>query len=338
MLPGGWSGSRNDTSWKARRTGCGGRSGIVKPLLFISLGDFTMDKRFYYGGQAVIEGVMMRGHNVMVTAVRRPDGELVIKTQPLSRIYTSRLRKVPLIRGIIVLIEALVLGIKTLLYSANVSLEEEDKEISGGLIWVVVTVSVVLAVAIFFMAPLLITKVLDPYIHSSLVFHLIEGFIRLVIFIAYLKLITLWPDIKRVFAYHGAEHKVVNAYEAGVPLELEAVRKYDTAHVRCGTSFMFAVLIIAIVVFALIGRPALWLMVLSRILLVPVIAAFAYEVTYFGARHVENGLVRAILTPGLLLQKLTAIEPDDGQLEVALSALNKVIEIEQPEEAAQASS
>ncbi len=297
-----------------------------------------MAERFYYGGQAVIEGVMMRGQKVMVTAVRRPSGGLATYTQPLSSIYTSRLRKTPLIRGIIVLIEALVLGIRTLLYSANVSLEEEDKEISGGLVWVVLTVSVVLAVAIFFMAPLLITKVLDPYIHSSLVFHLIEGFIRLILFIAYLKLITLWSDIKRVFAYHGAEHKVVNAYEAGVLLELEAVRKYNTAHTRCGTSFLFAVLIIAIVVFALIGRPSLWLMVLSRILLIPVIAAFAYEVTYFGARHVQNGLVRAILAPGLLLQKLTTGEPDDSQLEVAIAALNKVIEIEQPEHTAQASS
>jgi len=297
-----------------------------------------MTERFYYGGQAVIEGVMMRGRKTMVTAVRRPSGGLAIDTQSLPSIYTGRMRKAPLIRGIIVLIEALVLGIKTLLYSANVSLEEEEEEISGKLVWLIITVSLVFAIAIFFMAPLFLTKLLDPHIHSSLVFHLIEGFIRLALFIAYLKLITLVPDIKRVFAYHGAEHKTVNAYEAGAPLEVEAVRGYKTAHVRCGTSFLFAVLIIAIIVFALIGRPSLWLMVVARILLIPAIAALGYEVTYFGARHIKNGLVRAILAPGLWLQALTTSEPDDSQLEVALSALSKVIEIEQLEETAQTSS
>jgi len=295
--------------------------------LFI-LGGYVAE-RFYFGGQAVIEGVMMRGRKTMVTAVRRPGGGLAIKTQPLPGIYTSRMRKVPLIRGIIALIEALVLGIKTLLYSANVSLEDEDEEISGGLAWVILTVSLVFAIAIFFIVPLFLTRLLDPYIQSSLVFHLIEGFIRLALFIAYLKLISLVPDIKRVFAYHGAEHKAVNAYEAGVPLEVEAVRGYNTAHVRCGTSFLFAVLIKAIVVFALIGRPSLWLMVLWRILLIPAIAALGYEVTYFGARHVKNGLVRAILAPGLWLQTLTTSEPDDSQLEVALTALNKVVELDQ---------
>jgi len=157
------------------------------------------------------------------------------------------------------------------------------------------------------------------------------------IFIAYLKLMTLVPDIKRVFAYHGAEHKTVNAYEAGVPLEVEAVREYSTAHARCGTSFLFAVLIIAIIVFALVGRPALWLMILSRIILIPVIAALGYEVVQFGARHAGNGFVRVILAPGLWLQTLTTREPDDSQLDVAISALSKVIEIDQLEEAAQAS-
>jgi len=296
-------------------------------------------KRFYYGGQAVIEGVMMRGQKIMVTAVRRPNGELLMNTQPLATIYTGWMRRAPLIRGIIVLIEALVLGIKNLLYSANVSLEEEEEKISGGLVWSMVIFSLVLAVSLFFMAPLFLTKLLDPYIHSLLAFHLIEGLIRLAIFVIYLKLMILVPDIKRVFAYHGAEHKTVNAYEDGVPLEVEAIKRYSTAHVRCGTSFLFAVLIIAILVFALVGRPSsLWLMILSRIILIPVIAALSYEVTHFGGRHAKNGLVRAILYPGLLLQKLTTREPDDSQLEVAISALRKVVEIEQLEEAAQASS
>jgi len=297
-----------------------------------------MDEKFHYGGQAVIEGVMMRGQKTMVTAVRRPGGGVAIETEPLPSIYTGRLRRTPLIRGIIVLIEALVLGIKTLLYSANVSLEDEEEKISGVAVWATITVALAFAIALFFMAPLFITKLLDPYINSSLVFNLIEGLIRLVIFVVYLKLVGLLPDIKRIFAYHGAEHKAVNAYEDGVTLEVEAARGYNTAHMRCGTSFLFVVLIIAIVVFALVGRPSLWLMVLSRVLLIPFIAAFGYEVIYFGANHAKNGLVKAVLAPGLLLQALTTKEPDDSQLEVALSALRKLVEIEQLEETSLASS
>jgi uncharacterized protein YqhQ len=287
-----------------------------------------MAKRFYYGGQAVIEGVMMRGEKAMVTAVRRPGGELALDTQPLGGIYSGRLRKTPLIRGVIVLIEVMVLGIRTLLYSANVSLEEEEAEISGWLVWLLVAASLGLSVALFFMAPLFLTKLLDPYITSSVVFSLIEGVIRAALIILYLGVIGLVPDIKRYFAYHGAEHKAVNAYEAGVPLEVEAVKKYSTAHVRCGTSFLFTVIIIAIIVFTLVGLPSLWLMVLSRILLLPVIAAFGYEVIYFGGRHTDNALVWALLAPGRWLQSLTTREPDDAQLEVALSALKKVVELD----------
>ncbi len=293
-----------------------------------------MSERFYYGGQAVIDGVMMRGRKAMVTAVRRPGGGVALDTQPLSGIYSGWVRRTPLLRGVIVLVEVMVLGIKSLFYSANVSLEEEEAEISGWLLWLMIAVSLGSAVLLFFMAPLFLTKLLDPYITSSLVFSLIEGIIRVAIFIAYLKLITLVPDIKRVFAYHGAEHKAVHAYEAGVPLEVEEVRRYNTAHVRCGTSFLFAVLIIAIIVFALVGLPALWLMVLSRILLTPLIAALSYEVIYFGNRHTDNPVVRAVLAPGLWLQSLTTREPDDSQLEVALSALRRVVELDQLEEAA----
>ncbi len=297
-----------------------------------------MGKRFYYGGQAVIEGVMIRGRKAVVTAVRRPSGGMAMDVKPLSPIYTGWMRRTPLMRGIIVLIEAMALGIRSLLYSANVSLEEEKEEISGKTAWAMIAVALVLAIVLFLIIPLFLTRLINPYIGSSLVFHLIEGFIRIVIFIAYLKLVGLIPDIKRVFTYHGAEHKVVNAFEDGVPMEVEAVRKYNTAHVRCGTSFLFAVLIIAIVVFSLVGRPSLWLMVLSRILLIPVIAALGYEVIYFGANHIKNALVRAVLAPGLWLQALTTKEPEDSQIEVALSAIKKVVEIDQLEEAAQPSS
>jgi len=293
-------------------------------------------KKVYYGGQAVIEGVMMRGRKAMVTVVRRPDGELAVDKKPLPSIYTGRLRQTPLVRGVIVLIEAMVLGIKSLLYSANVSLGEEDEEISGGLLWLMVAGAIVFAVALFFIAPLFLTRLFN--VNSTLVFNLIDGLIRATIFIAYVKVITLLPDIKRVFAYHGAEHKVVNAYEAGVPLEVEAVKAHSTAHVRCGTSFLFVVLIISIIVFALSGLHSSWQMVLSRIVLIPVIAAIGYEVIYLSARHTDISLVRAILAPGLWLQALTTREPDDRQLEVALAALKGVVEAEQPEEEAQPSS
>jgi len=286
-----------------------------------------MANQFNYGGQAVIEGVMMRGQKNMVTVVRRSNGELTADKQPLPAIYTGWMRKTPLLRGIIVLIEVLSLSIKTLIFSANVSLEEEGETVGGWFTWIVMGGSLVLAVGVFFVVPLFLTGLFN--IGSGVVFHIVEGLIRLALFIAYLKLVTLMPDIKRVFAYHGAEHKVVNAYEAGMPLEVEAVKKYSTAHTRCGSSFIFGVLIIAILVFALIGLPSLWIMVLARILLIPVIAALSYEVMYFGSKYRSKLLARVVLAPGLWLQSLTTKEPDDGQLEVALTALRSVMEADQ---------
>ncbi|MBA7648803.1 hypothetical protein ES703_56593 [subsurface metagenome] len=274
----------------------------------------------------------MRGRKAMVTAVRRPSGELAMDTRPLGGIYSGWMRKTPLLRGVIVLIEVMVLGIKTLLYSANISLEEEEAEISGWLVWLLVGVSLAVAVVLFFMAPLFLTKLLGAYITSSVLFSLVEGLIRVAIIIVYLWAIGLMPDIKRYFAYHGAEHKTVNAYEGGVPLEVEAVRKYSTAHVRCGTGFLFTVAIIAIIVFAFVGLPSLWMLVLSRILLLPVIAAIGYEVLYFSGRHTDNALVRVLTAPGRWLQRLTTREPDDAQLEVAISALRRAVELDQAEE------
>jgi uncharacterized protein YqhQ len=290
-----------------------------------------MKAKFHYGGQAVIEGVMIRGQKAVVTAVRRPNSEIITNSRPLSSVYTGWIRKTPLLRGVVVIIEAMVLGISSLLYSANVSLEEEEEEITGKAVWLMMAAAVLLAVTLVLVIPLFLTRLLNPYIDSSLVFHLIEGAIRLAIFIAYLKLVGLLPDIRRIFTYHGAEHKAVNAYEHGVPLEVEAVKEHDKAHVRCGTSFLFVVLVIAIVVFALVGRPALWLMVLSRILLIPVIAALGYEFIHFGARHARNPLVKAVLLPGLWLQGMTTKEPEDDQIEVALAALKRTLEIDAEE-------
>jgi uncharacterized protein YqhQ len=289
-----------------------------------------MEKSFHYGGQAVIEGVMIRGKEGVAISVRQPNGELNIMRQPLASIYKGRLREMPLVRGVIALVETLVLGTRSLLHSAQVaSAEEGGEKIPTAILWGTVAASLALGVALFFLIPVFATRYLiDPHINSALLSNVFEGLIRIGIFIAYLKLISLMPDIKRVFAYHGAEHKVVNAYEAGVPLEVESVKNYSTAHARCGTAFIFIVLIIAIFVFALVGRPTLWIRILSRIALIPVIALISDEIMRFGAGHIKNALVRILLAPGLILQAITAREPDDSQLEAAISALNEAIEID----------
>jgi uncharacterized protein YqhQ len=286
---------------------------------------------FHYGGQAVIEGVMIRGKEGVAISVRQPNGELNVERQPLASIYKGRLREMPLIRGIIALVETLVLGTQSLLHSAQIAAAEEvGEKISAVVLWGTVAVSLGLGVVLFFMVPLFATRYLiDPYIDSALLSNIFEGLIRMGIFIAYLELISLIPDIKRVFAYHGAEHKVVNAYEAGVPLDVESVKRYSTAHARCGTAFLFIVLIVAIFVFALVGQPILWIRILSRIALIPVIAVISYEIMKFGAGHINNPVVRILLAPGLLLQTITTREPDDSQIEAAISALNEVIKIDQ---------
>ena len=288
------------------------------------------EKKFYYGGQAVIEGVMMRGKQVMATAIRRPNGEIGIQSQHLSNLYTGVWRRTPLVRGVIALIESMLLGIQTLMYSANIALEEEQTKLSGWSTFGIILVAVAFAVGLFFLLPLVIVNPIKDHV-SSIGFNLIEGVIRVIMFIAYLKIISLMSDIKRVFAYHGAEHKAINTYEAGEPLEVEYARKYTTANPRCGTSFLFAVLVIAILVFSLVGKPGLLLLVASRILLLPVIAALGYEFIYFTSRHCNNPIMKVLMAPGLWLQKLTTREPDDEQLEIALESLKHVLRVEQPE-------
>lgn len=289
-----------------------------------------MAKSFHYGGQAVIDGVMIRGKEGVAISVRQPDGQLNVVKQPLARIYKGRLRETPLIRGIIALIETLVLGTQSLLHSAQVAATEEvGEKIPTAVLWGTVAASLALGVALFFMVPLFATRYLiDPYVESALLSSIFEGLIRIGIFIAYLKLMSLIPDIRKVFAYHGAEHKTVNAYEAGVPLDVQSVKMYSTAHARCGTAFLFIVLVVAIFVFALVGQPSLWIRILSRIALIPVIAVISYEIMKFGAGHTGNPVIRVLLAPGLLLQTMTTREPDDSQIEAAISALNEVIEID----------
>jgi uncharacterized protein YqhQ len=287
------------------------------------------NKPFYYGGQAVIEGVMMRGKNSIAVAVRQPDGQINIISKTLPKLYKGKLRDTIFVRGVIALIETLALGIDTLFHSAQVAFAEEEEQISKGTLWGTAAISLIVSVAIFFVGPLLITNYfIYPYIESPIVANLIEGLLRIGIFVLYLWTISFMADVRRVFAYHGAEHKTVNAYEKGASMQTEQVIKYSTAHVRCGTSFLLIVLVIAIVVFALIGKPPLWLGVISRIILLPVIAAIGYEFVRLSARYADNPFVRVLLTPGLLLQSMTTREPDEKQLEVAIAALTCVINMD----------
>ena len=280
--------------------------------------------------------MMIRGKNAVVTAVRRPSGELTTEVQPVSARWSGRVRKIPFIRGFVILLETMVIGIKSLLFSANVAVEEEAEELPSKAIWLMMGSAAILVILLFFLAPLFLTNLMNQFIPNTVVFHIIEGLIRIAIFIVYLKVIGFMPDIKRVFTYHGAEHKTVNAYEAGVPMEVEDIKKHSTAHVRCGTSFLFTVLLIAIVIFSFIGRDILWLMIVSRVVLIPVIMGIGYEFIYFGARHTDNWIMKVTMAPGLWLQSLTTGEPDDTQIEVAIAAMNKAVELDNVEEPVEA--
>jgi hypothetical protein len=283
-------------------------------------------KKFYYGGQAVIEGVMMRGRTRISTAVRRPNGEIAIHQERLGTLSSTRIRDIPFLRGTVVLLETLVIGIRALLYSASVAAEEQEQEVTSSMLWGSVGVGLVLAVVLFLAIPLLIVRFgIDPHFDSAIVGNAADGVIRLIIFLAYLKAMTLIADIRRVFAYHGAEHATINAYEAGEPLDVEHVRKYGTAHTRCGTSFLLFVLVIAIIAHMFLGDPPLVYRFLERLAILPVIAAVSYEMIKFFAGHTDNPLVRALLAPGLALQSMTTQRPDDDQLEVAIAALEDVV-------------
>lgn len=272
----------------------------------------------------------MRGKKHMAVAVRLPDGGIKTVCQPVPQIYSGRLREVPFLRGVIMLAETLSLGLRALMFSAEAQTGEMG-ELNRGTMWGTLTLALGFAVALFFVAPLLLSRLFYAHIASDVLVNLIEGVIRLGILIAYLWSIGLSREIRRVFAYHGAEHKAVNAYERGAPLEVESTRPYGTAHVRCGTSFLLAVVIVAIFVFAFVGRPGLWLSIAYRIVFLPLIAAMSYEFIRLSADHAERWFMRPLMTPGMALQSLTTREPDDSQLEVALSALREVVSKDTPQ-------
>jgi uncharacterized protein YqhQ len=280
----------------------------------------------HYGGQAVIEGVMIRGTRNVAVAVRRPSGEILVHSEPLpAGIYNSRLGRLPLIRGLTMLWDSLVLGVRALMFSADAALEEEDVKFGGPVMWGTLIVSLALGVGLFVLLPMVLIGMVDRYITVPLLSNLAEGLLRLLFFLSYLLVIGRLADIRRVFAYHGAEHKVVNAFEAGVPLNPKSVMGFTTSHTRCGTGFLLIVLIIFVLLSSFLGRPPLVWRLLSRLVLVPVVAALAYEFMKFTATHYDNAVVRALVAPGMWLQRLTTREPDESMLEVSIAALQRVL-------------
>tara|TARA_Y100000590_G_scaffold470415_1_gene664687 strand:+ start:6430 stop:7311 length:882 start_codon:yes stop_codon:yes gene_type:complete len=281
-----------------------------------------------YGGQAVIEGVMIRGKKHVSVAVRRPDTTIAIRSEPLYSLFTGKLRNIPFIRGFLVLIEILILGMRSLAYSANVAAEAEEEELGKFTLGVMITISLLFSIVLFFLTPVFISNWLESFIKSHLIVNLIEGLIRVFILVAYLFLIGRMNDIKRVFMYHGAEHMAVHARENNDELNILNLKKYSTAHPRCGTAFILVVAVVSVFIFVFLGREPFWWLLLSRIIFVPIIASISYEIIRFNNKFSNNFFLKFIVGPSLALQSLTTREPDDKQLEIALVAINKTIELD----------
>ena len=284
-------------------------------------------QQFFYGGQAVIEGVMIRGRRNYAVAARDPEGQICSISNPIPSFYSGRLRRVPFVRGTLVLLETLVVGMTALTYSARVAAGEEAQAYMGKFTMAgMIAVSLGIGVALFFLAPLFIVEsAVDRFTNSSIISNLSEGLIRLAIFMVYLKLIGLMPDIRRVFAYHAAEHMTVHAHEAKLALNTENVRKFQAAHPRCGTAFLLTVMLVSILVFALLGTPDLPLRIASRIVLIPVIAGVSYEIIRFSGVHEHNPLVKLVVYPSMALQAMTTRPPEDDMIEVAIAAMETAI-------------
>jgi len=292
----------------------------------------------HIGGQAVLEGVMMRGKDKYVIAVRKPNKEITVedRTVPTLGKRLPFLKK-PLLRGTLALAEAMVLGVQAIGFSAKESTEEEV-DISGRDLAFSVIIGLVLAIGLFFIFPVWATKLINGRIlataHFShwggtVMFNLVEGAIRIAIFLSYIYLVSRLKDIQRVFQYHGAEHKTIHAYEHGVPLVPKEVANFSTEHLRCGTSFLMVVMVVSIIVFIFLGRPASILeRIALRLLVLPIVAGLSYEVIKFAGRHEGSKLVKIIMSPGLLLQRLTTNEPSEDQLEVAIFSLKRLLELE----------
>jgi uncharacterized protein YqhQ len=289
------------------------------------------------GGQAVLEGVMMRGVSTWAVACRTPDGEIEIHSEPLvSWAKRHRVLRWPVIRGVVALGESLKIGFKALAISANAQLtgEDDEPEEIGGFTWgVTIVLSLALSIGLFFVVPVGLTSLIKDQLGSSLIFWLVEGVLRTTIFIGYIVLISRLPDLRRVFEYHGAEHKTISCFEAEDELRPERAQLYSRLHPRCGTSFLLIVMVLAIFVFAPIGLPAWYFLLASRILGIPLIAGLSYEVIKWAGKNRSKRWVRVLMWPGLMLQNLTTREPDVEQLAVAIAALEAVLAVEDPDEA-----
>ncbi|PJF41493.1 MAG: DUF1385 domain-containing protein [Chloroflexi bacterium] len=286
--------------------------------------------QFSYGGQAVIEGVMMRGAHNAAIAVRNPEGQIVVHEQALNAtLYRGRISKLPFVRGLILLWDALGLGTRALMWSADVALgEEEDVSFDGPIGYVTIAFSFILGIGLFFLLPAAASSGAEGLLDTELpgvVENILEGLIRLGLLIAYIWAIGHLPDVKRLFGYHGAEHKTINAYEAGAELTPEEVIKYPIEHPRCGTAFLLTVAVISVILFATLGRPSLPLLLLSRVILIPVVAGISYEYIRFTAKHINNPVIRVIIKPNLALQSLTTNQPDLGMCEVAIVSFKRVL-------------
>jgi uncharacterized protein YqhQ len=282
------------------------------------------------GGQAVLEGVMMRGVSTWAVATRK-DGEIAVETHPVvSWTRRSRALRWPVIRGVVALGQSLSIGFKALEVSANAQAEPDEEPISKGTWALTIVAALALAVGLFFVVPVLLTSVIKGWLDSSLLFWLVEGLLRTVIFLGYIVLLSRQKDLRRLFQYHGAEHKVISTYESGLPLTPANAQAFSRLHPRCGTSFLLVVMIVAIFVFAPIGLPAWYLLLATRIVGVPLVAGLSFELIKFAGRNRGKGWVQLIIWPGMQLQKLTTREPDDEQVEVAIAALEAVLAIEDP--------
>jgi uncharacterized protein YqhQ len=281
------------------------------------------------GGQAVLEGVMMRGVAVWSVAVRNPAGQIELSSEtidPWAR--RNRLWRVPVIRGVVALVESMKIGFKALSISANAQLDEDEEgpEEIGGWVWgLTIALSIVMAIGLFFVVPVGLTSLIKDRLGSPFLFWLVEGTLRTGIFVGYIVAISRLPDLRRVFEYHGAEHKTISCYEAEDELLPSRAKLYSRLHPRCGTSFLLIVMVLAIFVFAPIGLPAWYWLLASRILGIPLIAGLSYEVIKWAGKNRRKGWVRALMWPGLMLQNLTTREPDEEQLAVAIAALEKVL-------------
>jgi uncharacterized protein YqhQ len=281
------------------------------------------------GGQAVMEGVMMRGVDHWSLAVRKPDDDIFVDSWPLvSWMKRYRALRWPVVRGVTALVESLVIGIRALTMSANLSLGEEQQELSRREIGVTIVIAFGFAILLFFLAPLGITRIFKDQLGTGFWFWLVEGFVRVAIFVLYLLIVTRFRDLRRVFEYHGAEHMAIHALEHGDELTVPNVEKYKTLHLRCGTSFLLIVMVVSILVFAVVRWPVWYLLILSRVILVPLIAGISYEIIRFAGRHEGSPVVRAIMAPGLALQWMTTKPPDAAQIEVAITALDRIVALE----------